>query len=301
MLDMIPPQFRIPVILLMVACFCAIVGVVAWQINKKVKADKAAKKKEDDDDAAAAAAEKKEDDDAAAAAAEKKEDDDAATTAAGPVNTGTPVGNSAPATSATQGAGRIGENRTASTVAMTPEQMSAAKQAQADMRYANPTLTSEQLAQEQRDAGKKVEVIKGFSAPAAGVAAAPMVTMAVPANEVGVRGPAAGVAAAPMVTMAVPANEVGVRGPFKTATAAPAPIAWRCIPGLNGTDWNVPMRKNTAGQVECMTTGNKNCAWKPVAECEASKTSGLGGWSGCGTAQYNDPNHWCAKGRAAIP
>jgi hypothetical protein len=277
MLDMIPPQFRIPVILLMVACFCAIVGVVAWQINKKVKADKAAKKKEDDDDAAAAAAEKKEDDDAAAAAAEKKEDDDAATTAAGPVNTGTPVGNSAPATSATQGAGRIGENRTASTVAMTPEQMSAAKQAQADMRYANPTLTSEQLAQEQRDAGKKVEVIKGFSAPAAGVAAAPM------------------------VTMAVPANEVGVRGPFKTATAAPAPIAWRCIPGLNGTDWNVPMRKNTAGQVECMTTGNKNCAWKPVAECEASKTSGLGGWSGCGTAQYNDPNHWCAKGRAAIP
>lgn len=54
----------------------------------------------------------------------------------------------------------VGREVAGSSVAMTPDQMLAAKQAQADMRYAEPKLTSEQLAQAQRDAGKKVEVTK---------------------------------------------------------------------------------------------------------------------------------------------
>jgi hypothetical protein len=54
----------------------------------------------------------------------------------------------------------VGREVAGSSVAMTPDQMLAAKQAQADMRYAEPKLTSEQLAQAQRDAGKKMEITK---------------------------------------------------------------------------------------------------------------------------------------------
>jgi Tfp pilus assembly protein PilX len=54
----------------------------------------------------------------------------------------------------------VGREVAGSAVAMTPDQMLAAKQAQADMRYAEPKLTNEQLAQAQRDAGKKVEITK---------------------------------------------------------------------------------------------------------------------------------------------
>jgi hypothetical protein len=54
----------------------------------------------------------------------------------------------------------MGREVAVSAVAKTPDKLMAAKQAQADMRYAEPKLTNEQLAQSQRDAGKKVEVIK---------------------------------------------------------------------------------------------------------------------------------------------
>jgi hypothetical protein len=54
----------------------------------------------------------------------------------------------------------MGKEMAVSAVIRTPDEMLTAKQAQADMRYAEPKLTNEQLAQAQRDAGKKVEVIK---------------------------------------------------------------------------------------------------------------------------------------------
>ena len=57
-------------------------------------------------------------------------------------------------------ASSMGREMAVSAVIRTPDEMLTAKQAQADMRYAEPKLTNEQLAQAQRDAGKKVEVIK---------------------------------------------------------------------------------------------------------------------------------------------
>jgi hypothetical protein len=54
----------------------------------------------------------------------------------------------------------MGKEMAVSAVIRTPDEMLTAKQAQSDMRYAEPKLTNEQLAPAQRDAGKKVEVIK---------------------------------------------------------------------------------------------------------------------------------------------
>ena len=57
-------------------------------------------------------------------------------------------------------ASSMGKEMAVSAVIRTPDEMLTAKQAQADMRYAEPKLTNEQLAQAQRDAGKKVESTK---------------------------------------------------------------------------------------------------------------------------------------------
>jgi hypothetical protein len=54
----------------------------------------------------------------------------------------------------------MGREMAVSAVIRTPDEMLTAKQAQADMRYAEPKLTNEQLAQAQRDAGKKVDIPK---------------------------------------------------------------------------------------------------------------------------------------------
>jgi hypothetical protein len=35
------------------------------------------------------------------------------------------------------------------------------------------------------------------------------------------------------------------------------PIEWKCLTGTN-----VPLRKNTQGDVECMSQNNKDCLWK---------------------------------------
>ena len=72
--------------------------------------------------------------------------------AVGPPPAAVPVGSS-PVSS-------MGREMAVSAVIRTPEEMLTAKQAQVDMRYAEPKLTNEQLAQAQRDAGKKVDIPK---------------------------------------------------------------------------------------------------------------------------------------------
>ena len=85
--------------------------------------------------------------------------------------------------------------------------------------------------------------------------------------------------------------------------------AWRCVPGANGPDWNAPLRKNAAGDIECVGKGN-GCDWKtPATLCNATSYTAATPGFACGanhqrlygTTGYTDPNHWCAKGRAAIP
>jgi hypothetical protein len=81
---------------------------------------------------------------------------------------------------------------------------------------------------------------------------------------------------------------------------------WRCLNGIT-----VPLRKNEIGDVECMSQNNKDCLWKGNdAECNtllANPPANLKPlvcgdmhklhWGGPG---YENPAHWCAKGKQQL-
>jgi hypothetical protein len=79
---------------------------------------------------------------------------------------------------------------------------------------------------------------------------------------------------------------------------------WRCI-----SDIGVPLRKNAAGDVECMSENNRDCMWGDMARCKQLlnwnpppgqiKPLACGAmhtqkWGGSG---YDNAAHWCRRGR----
>lgn len=89
---------------------------------------------------------------------------------------------------------------------------------------------------------------------------------------------------------------------FVLRTSEPTP--WKCYTGIN-----TPLRKNAAGDVECMAVNGKDCLWskedceknlsKPV-ESVKPLTCGEIHKSFYGSPGYDNPEHWCSKGKLLI-
>lgn len=93
---------------------------------------------------------------------------------------------------------------------------------------------------------------------------------------------------------------------IQTNNTSLATTDWTCLNNVN-----VPLRKNTEGNVECMSTNNRDCAWQPNAQgCTrllgtpvspmrplTCGTMHKQQWGGTG---YDDRNHWCYTGKYNI-
>jgi cell division protein FtsN len=98
--------------------------------------------------------------------------------------------------------------------------------------------------------------------------------------------------------------------PVVSAPAAPQTQAaagpWKCVKG-----YNAPMRKDTKGDVQCMSNNHKDCTWKEnEAQCQAVAatpvvpldplTCGDGHKAAWGSPGYDNPDHWCSKVKQLI-
>jgi hypothetical protein len=92
----------------------------------------------------------------------------------------------------------------------------------------------------------------------------------------------------------------------KQSNTPPQPSPWKCLAGIN-----VPLRKNVGGDVECMSQNNKDCLWKSnESECKLLLSSppsdlkplvcGDMHKSQWGDTGYDNPIHWCAKGKLQL-
>jgi len=98
---------------------------------------------------------------------------------------------------------------------------------------------------------------------------------------------------------------------FSVNCDPPDPTPWECVSsvGSNNNNYNVPIRINSAGNVECMAPDGANCLWSVdgCAATLASPPSNLNPLS-CGPAHYAlygitgyaDPTHWCFIGWEAM-
>ena len=80
------------------------------------------------------------------------------------------------------------------------------------------------------------------------------------------------------------------------------PTAWKCYPGMNGC----PMRRNAAGEIECMSNDSKHCMWG--GKCAPKLKLNTGKGVACGvqhSRMYNITgygiNHWCTTLNKLIP
>lgn len=91
------------------------------------------------------------------------------------------------------------------------------------------------------------------------------------------------------------------------ANAAAAIIAdqqrWRCVPGIA-----CPIRYYN-GDIQCMSVDGVNCMWQADdAACAALQppanvnplACGADSLAKWGSTGYDDPNHWCFRGKNAI-
>ncbi|MGL5936559.1 MAG: hypothetical protein ACRCZI_13175 [Cetobacterium sp.] len=103
----------------------------------------------------------------------------------------------------------------------------------------------------------------------------------------------------------LPAIAMTSSEPIKPVTKNPT--QWNCYDG-----YNVPMRKNAAGDVECMSVNAKDCMWKATpSDCKAALNHpaesikplacGAGHKAAWGDTGYDNSNHWCAKVKPLIP
>lgn len=110
----------------------------------------------------------------------------------------------------------------------------------------------------------------------------------------------------------MPSSKPPVSQPLVSKAAVPPPppqpTAWVCINGVN-----VPIRKNAAGDIECMATNGKDCMWQSDAtgcskilthSAESIKPLVCGEMhkSFYGDTGYDstNPNHWCRIGKKSI-
>ena len=83
---------------------------------------------------------------------------------------------------------------------------------------------------------------------------------------------------------------------------------WRCMD--LGTANRVPVRRNAANDIECMSTNGTGCAWSSNADCLAHVTTPVSPLNplACGAAHkalygdggYDIPTHWCAIANKSI-
>ena len=85
---------------------------------------------------------------------------------------------------------------------------------------------------------------------------------------------------------------------------------WLCLDTLNG--WYTPVRMNAAGDVECLSSNVRDCAWlRDPVQCGVAAAM-LGAENikplSCGKVHqatygsdgYSDPKHWCAIGKKQL-
>lgn len=101
-------------------------------------------------------------------------------------------------------------------------------------------------------------------------------------------------------------TEKPTSAPTATANLGPRASAWQCLAGTP-----VPLRFSATGQVECMSSDGKNCAWQTDdAGCTGllqSPVSPVNPLS-CGEQHqqlygitgYDTPEHWCSKGKVSL-
>lgn len=81
---------------------------------------------------------------------------------------------------------------------------------------------------------------------------------------------------------------------------------WKCLPGVP-----VPLRKGFDGEIECMSNDGRNCSWQTNdANCNRLLTNpvtpdnplkcGTMTKSIYGITGYDQPGHWCSKGRQQL-
>ncbi len=86
----------------------------------------------------------------------------------------------------------------------------------------------------------------------------------------------------------------------------PTASPWKCLSGIT-----VPLRKNVSGDIECMSLDSTNCLWKSdAAECSTLVTTppqnlnplicGSMHKTKYGGTGYDNPEHWCAKGKIQL-
>jgi len=114
-----------------------------------------------------------------------------------------------------------------------------------------------------------------------------------------------------IITLAQSANylNIGEISVYTTATAMktyPGKAIWKCFEGIN-----VPLTLTSAGDVACMGTNSKDCAWKTNQdECKAlianpvaplnPLSCGEGHTMFWGGPGYDSPDHWCSKGKLLL-
>lgn len=92
--------------------------------------------------------------------------------------------------------------------------------------------------------------------------------------------------------------------PIMSVTAAQTDLNWRCVVGVN-----VPIALTATGDVACMSYNQRDCLWSNT--CENILATALrirlqpvicGEMHRAifGSEGYDNPNHWCQKGRLAI-
>lgn len=109
----------------------------------------------------------------------------------------------------------------------------------------------------------------------------------------------------PPATQQTPTQQSTQQTPTQqTPTSQPAP--WRCLTGIT-----VPLRLNAEGDVECMSTNEKDCLWRNNSdECNGLLGSLPGGLKplvcgdgharAWGSTGYDNPDHWCSKGKPML-
>jgi cell division protein FtsN len=145
---------------------------------------------------------------------------------------------------------------------------------------------------------KKEEDAKAAAAKAA---AKPPAAPPAPPADVKPPGSTAPVSTAPKPKEATPVASAPA-APQTQAAAGP----WKCVKG-----YNAPMRKDTKGDVQCMSNNHKDCTWKESPDqCQAVAatpvvpldplTCGDGHKAAWGSPGYDNPDHWCSKVKQLI-
>jgi hypothetical protein len=89
------------------------------------------------------------------------------------------------------------------------------------------------------------------------------------------------------------------------AIKAPKVGPWTCLPGMPS-----PMRKNTSGDVECMSRNHRDCMWSSDAQCARDRDNppssvdplvcGAMHQREWGSPGYDNPGHWCSRASGVL-